>query len=76
MKIKEMTLQQLREYKNKRNRFYKKRNKKDHICFRCGKEVEPIRCPHCAEILKYKSRCNKCNDILNKRGKNDLAKEM
>lgn len=43
-----------------------KRFKRDHKCYNCGKDVEPIKCPHCFEILKYPSRCKSCFEKIKK----------
>jgi len=31
-----------------------------NLCLDCGKDIEPLRCPHCKGIIKYPRRCLIC----------------
>ena len=39
---------------------HKEKLLKERRCLFCCKAVEPIKCPHCKEIIRYPMRCKKC----------------
>jgi len=48
---------------------HKEKLLKERRCLFCCKAVEPIKCPHCKEILNYPRRCKKCLKITGDRAK-------
>ncbi len=65
-KIKDMTLEQKREYWKKANNKSRSKRLSLGICRDCSKETEIKRCPHCNEVLEIKSRCKACTKKLKK----------